>query len=87
MTAAMPSFGFAKQAETLSVTTAYAGMEDSASWRKEAKQRIETLRKGRFNVKVTDAVGIPLTNQTVTAKLYRHNFGFRCCTALKAPLW
>lgn len=84
MTAAMPSFGFAKQAETLSVTTAsYAGMEDSASWRKEAKQRIETLRKGRFNVKVTDAVGIPLTNQTVTAKLYRHNFGFGAAPRLR----
>ena len=84
MTAAMPSFGFAKQAETLTVTTAsYAGMEDSASWRKEAKQRIETLRKGRFNVKVTDAVGIPLTNQTVTAKLYRHNFGFGAAPRLR----
>ncbi|MBT6593929.1 MAG: glycosyl hydrolase family 10 [Porticoccaceae bacterium] len=80
----MPSFGFAKQSETLSIATAsYAGMEDSASWRKEAKQRIETLRKGRFNVKVTDAAGMPLTNQTVTAKLYRHNFGFGAAPRLR----
>ena len=84
LAAVAPSFGFAKQAKDHSTAaTAYAGMEDSASWRKEAKQRIEVLRKGRFNVKVTDAAGMPLTNLPVTAKLYRHDFGFGAAPRLR----
>ena len=84
LAAVAPSFGFAKQAKDHSIAaTSYAGMEDSASWRKEAKQRIEVLRKGRFNVKVTDAAGMPLTNLPVTAKLYRHNFGFGAAPRLR----
>ena len=84
LAAAAPSFGFAKQAKNHSIAaTSYAGMEDSASWRKEAKQRIEDLRKGRFNVKVTDAAGMPLTNLPVTAKLYRHDFGFGAAPRLR----
>ena len=58
-------------------------MEDSAGWRKEAKQRIETLRKGRFNVKITDAAGMPLANLPVTANLYRHEFGFGAAPRLR----
>lgn len=84
LVAAAPSFGFAKQAKNHSIAaTSYAGMEDSASWRKEAKQRIEVLRKGRFNVKVTDAAGMPLTNVPVAAKLYRHDFGFGAAPRLR----
>jgi len=84
LVAAAPSFGFAKQAKNDSTAaTSYAGMEDSASWRNEAKQRIEVLRKGRFNVKVTDAAGMPLTNLPVTAKLYRHDFGFGAAPRLR----
>ena len=82
--AATPTFGFAKQAQTLSGSAAsYAGMEDSANWRKEAKQRIEVHRKGRFNVEVTDASGMPLPNLPVTAKLYRHDFGFGAAPRLR----
>jgi endo-1,4-beta-xylanase len=82
--AAAPSFGFAKQAEKQPTSaTSYAGMEDSASWRKEAKQRIEVLRKGRFNVKVTDVAGMPLSDISVKAKLYRHDFGFGAAPRLR----
>ncbi len=58
-------------------------MEDSASWRKEANQRIEVLRKGRFNVKVTDVAGMPLSDLSVKAKLYRHDFGFGAAPRLR----
>ena len=82
--AAVPSFGFAKQAESLSIAaSSYAGMEDSAGWRKDAKQRIEVLRKGRFNVRVTDAAGMPLANLPVKANLYRHDFGFGAAPRLR----
>jgi len=82
--ATVPSLGFAKQTKKRTVgETSYAGMEDSAGWRKEAKQRIKTLRKGRFNVKVTDAAGMSLSNLPVTAKLYRHDFGFGAAPRLR----
>ena len=84
LAAATPSFGFANQVKNFSTAaTSYAGMEDSAGWRKEAKQRIETLRKGRFNVKITDAAGMPLANLPVTANLYRHEFGFGAAPRLR----
>jgi GH35 family endo-1,4-beta-xylanase len=57
-------------------TGRYAGMESSAQWRRDARARIENLRKGDFHVTVTDAGGRPLSGIELKATQYRHHFGF-----------
>jgi len=54
----------------------YDGMDDGAAWRREALQRIETLRKGDFQIAVTDARGKGLPGVELHVALYRHHFGF-----------
>lgn len=53
----------------------YAGMEPDAKWRKEANERIESLRKGDFSIQFTKD-GKPLENTAVNIKLVKHHFNF-----------
>lgn len=57
-------------------------MADSASWRREALTRIESLRKGDFRLKVSDVHGIPLPQAEMSVSLYRHDFGFGAAVRL-----
>jgi GH35 family endo-1,4-beta-xylanase len=59
-----------------SPSTGYRGMEDGAAWRREAKARVERLRKADFSVAVTDGSGAPVPGATLEVQLYRHHFGF-----------
>lgn len=54
----------------------YAGMDDGASWRREALGRIEQLRKGDFLLQVTDHAGRALPGIELRASQERHHFGF-----------
>jgi len=54
----------------------YAGMDDSASWRRDALQRIDDLRQGDFSLRLQDAAGAPVESASVEIELHRHEFGF-----------
>lgn len=53
----------------------YLGIESDASWRKEANQRIEILRKGKFTLQFYKN-DKPLQNKTLNVKLKNHLFPF-----------
>ena len=53
----------------------YAGMHDSAAWRRSALERIERERKQAFTLDITDATGDGVAT-TVDLELVRHQFGF-----------
>lgn len=55
---------------------AYQGREKDASWRQEAKRRIEQIRKADLLLKVVDAAGNPVGGAKVEVKMQRHRFGF-----------
>jgi GH35 family endo-1,4-beta-xylanase len=61
----------------------YEGREADAPWRKEASDRIENLRKGDFNLVVTDKAGAPLAGAEIHAVLKRHAFGFGSAVTAK----
>ncbi|NQU88162.1 MAG: endo-1,4-beta-xylanase [Mariniphaga sp.] len=54
----------------------YNGMEEDASWRIEANERIEKFRKGNISVKLVDSNDNPVPNTNVTVKMKMHKFGF-----------
>jgi len=54
----------------------YPGMEPDAQWRKDALQRIETLRKKELVVHVVDAQGKPVSNATIIVRQTRQAFGW-----------
>ena len=53
----------------------YKGMEANASWRISAQERIETLRKGNFEIQLLKD-GVPVSNKTLNMKLKKHLFPF-----------
>ena len=53
----------------------YAGMEVDAKWRKEANQRIEAIRKGKFSLQFYKN-GQALNNKSLNIKLKNHAFLF-----------
>jgi GH35 family endo-1,4-beta-xylanase len=61
----------------------YEGRETDAPWRKEAADRIEKLRKGDFNLVVTDKAGAPVAGAEIHAVLKRHAFGFGSAVTAK----
>ncbi|WP_038164241.1 endo-1,4-beta-xylanase [Verrucomicrobium sp. BvORR106] len=61
----------------------YEGREADASWRKDAKERIEKLRKGDFTLVMVDEDGKPMANTEVRAELKRHAFGFGSAVTAK----
>ena len=83
--ATSPMLAYAQQARPPvdDVLANYGGIEDSAAWRAQAANNIETLRKGNFGIQVLDAIGKPVPNAELHAKLYRHDFGFGA--ALRLP--
>jgi GH35 family endo-1,4-beta-xylanase len=72
----LSALGQAAAKTSIRKTGCYSGMEDGASWRKEAWQRIEATRKADFTVRVVDSVGKPLAGVPVSVSLERHHFGF-----------
>jgi GH35 family endo-1,4-beta-xylanase len=54
----------------------YPGREADAPWRKQARERIEKIRKGDFRVQLRDEAGKPLAGTQVKYALRRHGFGF-----------
>lgn len=82
-TSPMLAYAQKKRPPVDDVPAAYGGSEDSAAWRSQAANNIETLRKGNFGIQVLDASGKPMPNAEIHAKLYRHDFGFGA--ALRLP--
>jgi endo-1,4-beta-xylanase len=56
----------------------YRGREADAAWRRQADQRIESLRKSLLNVRVTDAAGRPVSGAAVQVHMLRQAFVFGC---------
>lgn len=54
----------------------YVGMEDTASWRQKAAQRIENIRKGDIKIEVMDKNGTPIPNASVDLDMREHAYGF-----------
>jgi GH35 family endo-1,4-beta-xylanase len=54
----------------------YPGREADAAWRKAALQRIESIRKSDFRIKVVDRNGNTVPGAQVDVDLRRHEFGF-----------
>ncbi len=57
-------------------TSRYDGNEPGAAWRREALERIETLRKGKMQVLVKDGEGNPLPGALVDVDMTEHEFQF-----------
>ncbi|TAE91880.1 MAG: hypothetical protein EAZ81_04775 [Verrucomicrobia bacterium] len=54
----------------------YEGRDPDAAWRKEARARIETMRKADLSATFLDEKGQPIAGKKVTLDLKRHAFGF-----------
>ncbi len=54
----------------------YPELELGASWRKEAFERIESIRKGDFTVVVKDKDGKAIPDAKVTLDMFEHEFQF-----------
>ncbi len=64
----------------------YAGREPDAAWRKEARARIEKIRKADLAVTVTDKNGKPLAGANVQVRMKRHAFPFGSAVAAEMLL-
>lgn len=60
----------------------YDGMEDNASWRKEAKDKIEKIRKSDFNITFRKN-GKPVEGNMVNIELKKHDFNFGAAVEAK----
>ena len=54
----------------------YEGRESDAAWRKQARERIETIRKGELALRIESPNGAPLANAKVRARMTRHLYQF-----------
>ncbi len=54
----------------------YGGIEADATWRKEAEQSIEQLRKANFTVKVNNTNGQAVSGAEVRFEMMQHEFKF-----------
>lgn len=54
----------------------YEGHEPDASWRQEAAERIDRIRKADLRIAVTDNEGRPVPGAKVAVRMQRHDFGF-----------
>ncbi len=61
----------------------YEGRDPDASWRAEAKARIEENRKTDLEIRVMDLSGQPIEGAEVEINMQRHEFGFG--TAMGVP--
>ncbi|MHC4400630.1 MAG: endo-1,4-beta-xylanase [Planctomycetota bacterium] len=67
---------FAAVARAEDSTTTYGGRNADASWREEARARIERIRKAPLKIQVVDAQGKPIRGAKVHVEQQRHAFGF-----------
>ncbi len=63
----------------------YSELKKGASWRKDAIERIENIRKGDVEIVVRDANGYPITDANVKVDMYEHEFQFGTCVS--SPLF
>jgi GH35 family endo-1,4-beta-xylanase len=70
----------------LGVDTLYPGAAEDASWRREARERIEKLRKAALKIRVEDAEGRPIPGARVRVRMTRHDFGFGTAVAAQQLL-
>lgn len=63
--------------------TSYIGNEEDAAWRKEARARIDKIRKAELQVVAVDSSGKPVKNAQVSIRLLRHSFPF----GTEVPHW
>jgi GH35 family endo-1,4-beta-xylanase len=54
----------------------YPGRQPDAAWRREAEDRIESLRKGLLTVRVVDSAGRPVEGAAIQVRMRRHAFAF-----------
>lgn len=54
----------------------YTGMEEDASWRAEADERIKNIRMGNMSIVVKDSSGNPIPNANVSVNMTGHEFDF-----------
>ena len=76
---AIINFGVRYQVKDLPLSThhlEYDGREDSATWRTEALNRINRIRKGDLRVQVVNKFNEPVQGASVHASMQRHEFGF-----------
>jgi len=67
---------FAAVANPEDSKSTYEGRNADAPWRKEARARIEKIRKAPLNVQVVDAQGKPIPGAKIRVQMQRHAFGF-----------
>lgn len=66
--------GSAQAGVSASPPPTYPGDDPDASWRVEARARIERVRKAPLSVQVRDVTGAPVANATVHVRQLRHAF-------------
>lgn len=60
----------------LDASKTYEGMDEGASWRNEALNRINKVRKSNLNITVKDSNGNPVSNANVMVEQQGHQFDF-----------
>ena len=68
-----PNADLAKLPRTV---TRYEGSAPNAPWRAAAAERIERIRKGDFNLRVTDTNGQPVADAEISVRMRRHAFSW-----------
>jgi endo-1,4-beta-xylanase len=68
----------ASLAELPQTPVTYRGREADAAWRRDAENRIESLRTGLLTVRVTDSTGHPMEGAAIKVRMTRHAFAFGC---------
>ena len=68
-----PNADIAKLPRTV---TRYEGSAPDAPWRAAANARIEKIRKGDFNLRVTDTNGQPVADAEIAVRMQRHAFAW-----------
>ncbi len=56
----------------------YPGRQPDAAWRREAEDRIESIRKALLSVRVIDSAGRPVEGAAIQLRMRRQAFAFGC---------
>jgi len=56
----------------------YPGRQPDAAWRREAENRIESIRKALLTVRVIDSAGRPVEGAAIQLRMRRQAFAFGC---------
>ena len=71
-----------KVADLPTTTVERTDLAESASWRKEALDKIEKIRKGDFQIVVKDKEGNVIPDAQVELDMFEHQFKFGCMISL-----